>query len=181
MWCWGRVKKIHVRDDLYLSRGRIDVGALGVFGRLAAEYTVVDNIFTTPLPEELVDELSTQRAGRLDWALNRLLTHRHRRMVTFGRHEGGGVMAHWVHVEYPETVATMILSIRRSDNRGESVEPAAAAQGVCHRADPAIGTRSASRRQHPDVVANHLDAGHGTTRRRAGRSTPHRNANSRSR
>jgi hypothetical protein len=30
-------------------------------------------------------------------------------MVTFGRHEDGGVMAHWVHVEYPETVATMIL------------------------------------------------------------------------
>src|SRR6476660_4248612 len=63
---WGRVKRIHVRDDLYLSRGRIDVGALGVFGRLAAEYTLVDNIFTTPLPEELVEELSAQRAGRLD-------------------------------------------------------------------------------------------------------------------
>jgi hypothetical protein len=63
---WGRVKKIHVRDDLYLSRGRIDIGALGVFGRLAAEYTLVDNIFTTPLPEELVEELSAQRAGRLD-------------------------------------------------------------------------------------------------------------------
>jgi len=55
-----------VRDDLYLSRGRIDVGALGVFGRLAAEYTLVDNIFTTPLPEELVDGLAVQRAGRLD-------------------------------------------------------------------------------------------------------------------
>ena len=25
---WGEVKRIHVRDDLYLSRGRIDVGAL---------------------------------------------------------------------------------------------------------------------------------------------------------
>jgi flavin reductase (DIM6/NTAB) family NADH-FMN oxidoreductase RutF len=63
---WGRVKRIHVRDDLYLSRGRIDVGALGVFGRLAAEYTFVDNIFTTPLPEEFVEELRSQRAGRLD-------------------------------------------------------------------------------------------------------------------
>src|ERR1700747_691711 len=63
---WGRVKRIHVRDDLYLSRGRIDVGALGVFGRLAAEYTFVDNIFTTPLPDDLVDELRTQRADRLD-------------------------------------------------------------------------------------------------------------------
>jgi len=63
---WGRVKRIHVRDDLYLSRGRIDVGALGVFGRLAAEYTLVDNIFTTPLPDELVEAASSQRASRLD-------------------------------------------------------------------------------------------------------------------
>jgi hypothetical protein len=65
---WGRVKRIHVRDDLYLSRGRIDVRALGVFGRLAAEYTLVDNIFTTPLPEELVEQLGAQRAGRLDYS-----------------------------------------------------------------------------------------------------------------
>jgi hypothetical protein len=55
-----------VRDDLYLSRGRIDVGALGAFGRLAGEYTFVDNIFTTPLPEELVEALDVQRATRLD-------------------------------------------------------------------------------------------------------------------
>ena len=63
---WGRVQRIHVRDDLYLSRGRIDVGALGVFGRLAAEYTLVDNIFTTPLPDDLVEQLGTRRAARLD-------------------------------------------------------------------------------------------------------------------
>ncbi|MCX8564602.1 flavin reductase family protein [Mycolicibacterium mucogenicum] len=63
---WGRVKRIHIRDDLYLPRGRVDVGALGVFGRLAGEYTMVDNIFTTPLPEPLVEELTALRAGRLD-------------------------------------------------------------------------------------------------------------------
>jgi flavin reductase (DIM6/NTAB) family NADH-FMN oxidoreductase RutF len=63
---WGRVKRIHIRDDLYLPNGRIDVGALGVFGRLAGEYTMVDNIFTTPLPEELVEELTALRASRLD-------------------------------------------------------------------------------------------------------------------
>lgn len=63
---WGRVKSIHIRDDLYLPNGRIDVGALGVFGRLAGEYTMVDNIFTTPLPEELVEELTVLRASRLD-------------------------------------------------------------------------------------------------------------------
>lgn len=63
---WGRVTRIHVRDDLYLSRGRIDVGALNAFGRLAGEYTMVDNIFTTPLPEGLAEILATQRAERLD-------------------------------------------------------------------------------------------------------------------
>jgi flavin reductase (DIM6/NTAB) family NADH-FMN oxidoreductase RutF len=63
---WGRVKRIHVRDDLYLSRGRIDVGALNAFGRLAAEYTMVNNIFTTPLPDGLAEQLASQRAERLD-------------------------------------------------------------------------------------------------------------------
>jgi flavin reductase (DIM6/NTAB) family NADH-FMN oxidoreductase RutF len=63
---WGDVKRIHVRDDLYLDRGRIDVGALGAFGRLAAEYTLVNNIFTAPLPDGLADELATVRAERLD-------------------------------------------------------------------------------------------------------------------
>ncbi|MEB3022306.1 flavin reductase family protein [[Mycobacterium] crassicus] len=63
---WGRVQKIHVRDDLYLPRGRIDTGALGAVGRLAAEYTAVNNIFTTPLPDEVLTTLTTQRAQRLD-------------------------------------------------------------------------------------------------------------------
>jgi len=60
--CGGRVKRIHIRDDLYLPNGRIDIGAMGVFGRLAGEYTLVDNIFSTPLPDELVDSLGSQRA-----------------------------------------------------------------------------------------------------------------------
>src|SRR6201999_2562949 len=63
---WGRVKRIHIRDDLYLPNGRIDVGALGAFGRLAAEYTLVNNIFTTPLPDGLAEELGSVRAERLD-------------------------------------------------------------------------------------------------------------------
>ena len=40
--------------------------ALGAFGRLAAEYTLVNNIFTAPLPDGLADELATVRAERLD-------------------------------------------------------------------------------------------------------------------
>jgi flavin reductase (DIM6/NTAB) family NADH-FMN oxidoreductase RutF len=63
---WGEVKRIHVRDDLYLSRGRIDIGALNAFGRLAGEYSLVNNIFSTPLPEGLAEKLSAQRAERLD-------------------------------------------------------------------------------------------------------------------
>ncbi|MEZ0049878.1 flavin reductase (DIM6/NTAB) family NADH-FMN oxidoreductase RutF [Mycobacterium sp. MAA66] len=63
---WGRVKKIHVRDDLYLERGRIDTGALHPFGRLAAEYSAVDNIFTTPLPDTVLEGLESQRIRRLD-------------------------------------------------------------------------------------------------------------------
>jgi hypothetical protein len=55
-----------VRDDLYLDRGRIDVGAVGAFGRLAGEYTLVNNIFSTPLPDGLADKQATVRAERLD-------------------------------------------------------------------------------------------------------------------
>ncbi|MDR6972896.1 flavin reductase (DIM6/NTAB) family NADH-FMN oxidoreductase RutF [Leifsonia shinshuensis] len=63
---WGRVERFHIRDDLYLPGGRIDVGATGAFGRLAAEYTLVDNIFTTPLADEVVEHWRTHRAPRLD-------------------------------------------------------------------------------------------------------------------
>ncbi|RNG28763.1 flavin reductase family protein [Streptomyces botrytidirepellens] len=63
---WGRVERFHVRDDLYLPGGRIDTGALGAVGRLAAEYSLVNNIFTTPLPEELVEGLLATRSARLD-------------------------------------------------------------------------------------------------------------------
>lgn len=63
---WGEVRRIHVRDDLYLSGGRIDVGALGAFGRLAAEYTLVDTIFTAPVPEQVIAERAGNRARRLD-------------------------------------------------------------------------------------------------------------------
>ncbi len=63
---WGRVVRFHVRDDIYLERGRIDTGALPAVGRLAAEYTLVDNAFTTPLGAEVLDGRSGRRMGRLD-------------------------------------------------------------------------------------------------------------------
>jgi hypothetical protein len=63
---WGRVVRFHVRDDLYLERGRIDTAALPAVGRLAAEYTLVENVFTTPLDKELLEARHDQRMQRLD-------------------------------------------------------------------------------------------------------------------
>jgi flavin reductase (DIM6/NTAB) family NADH-FMN oxidoreductase RutF len=63
---WGRVVRFHIRDDLYLERGRIDTAALPAVGRLAAEYTLVDNAFTTPLDDELLAARRGRRMQRLD-------------------------------------------------------------------------------------------------------------------
>lgn len=63
---WGEVLCFHVRDDLYLERGRIDTGALNVVGRLAAEYTLVENAFTTPLETALLEKHAGRRSVRLD-------------------------------------------------------------------------------------------------------------------
>src|ERR1700739_4859500 len=50
---FGVVERFHIRDDLYLERGRIDTAALHPVGRLAAEYTLVEDAFTTPLTETI--------------------------------------------------------------------------------------------------------------------------------
>jgi flavin reductase (DIM6/NTAB) family NADH-FMN oxidoreductase RutF len=63
---WGRVARFHVRDDLYLERGRIDTAALPVVGRLAAEYTLVNNVFFTPLDSGLLQAYEGRRMTRLD-------------------------------------------------------------------------------------------------------------------
>jgi flavin reductase (DIM6/NTAB) family NADH-FMN oxidoreductase RutF len=63
---FGEVVRFQVRDDLYLDRGRIDTAGLQAVGRLAAEYTLVQNAFTTPLDEQLLSSLNGRRLGRLD-------------------------------------------------------------------------------------------------------------------
>jgi flavin reductase (DIM6/NTAB) family NADH-FMN oxidoreductase RutF len=63
---WGEVVRFHIRDDLYLERGRIDTAAIPAVGRLAAEYTLVDNVFTTPLDDTLLASRAGQRMQRLD-------------------------------------------------------------------------------------------------------------------
>lgn len=63
---WGRIVRFHIRDDLYLDRGRVDTSALTPVGRLAAEYTASDNVFTTPLEAAILDSRRGQRMRRLD-------------------------------------------------------------------------------------------------------------------
>ncbi|MEU9318308.1 flavin reductase family protein [Streptomyces sp. NPDC048295] len=62
---WGEVVNFHVRDDIYIN-GRIDFGALAPVGRLAAEYTVVDNAFVPPLTDDVMAEMAGRRMRRID-------------------------------------------------------------------------------------------------------------------
>ncbi|MEV6024826.1 flavin reductase family protein [Streptomyces sp. NPDC052036] len=63
---WGRVVRFHIRDDLYTETGRIDTGAIPTVGRLAAEYTLADNAFITPLTEEVLGARAGRRMHRID-------------------------------------------------------------------------------------------------------------------
>jgi flavin reductase (DIM6/NTAB) family NADH-FMN oxidoreductase RutF len=63
---FGEVLRFQIRDDLYLDRGRIDTAALQAVGRLAAEYTVVQSAFTTPLDPQVLARVQNKRIGRLD-------------------------------------------------------------------------------------------------------------------
>jgi flavin reductase (DIM6/NTAB) family NADH-FMN oxidoreductase RutF len=63
---WGRVVRFHIRDDLYLDRGRVDTAAIAPIGRLAAEYSLVDNVFTTPLDPAVLTARENARMHRLD-------------------------------------------------------------------------------------------------------------------
>lgn len=61
----GEVVGWYLRDDMYIA-GRVDFGAVHPVGRLAAEYTHVDNVFVPPLDPDLLVELTTGRMKRLD-------------------------------------------------------------------------------------------------------------------
>lgn len=61
----GDVVGFYIRDDLYVN-GRIDFGGIHPIGRLAAEYTLVDNAFVPPLNDALMVELLSKRMTRLD-------------------------------------------------------------------------------------------------------------------
>src|SRR5262249_13320475 len=63
---WGKVVRFHIRDDLYTENGRIDTGAIPTVGRLAAEYTLADNAFITPLTEDVLRARAGRRMHRID-------------------------------------------------------------------------------------------------------------------
>jgi hypothetical protein len=63
---FGEVVRFNLRDDVYLEGGRIDTAALQAVGRLAAEYTLVHNAFTTPLDDQVLSSFAGRRVGRLD-------------------------------------------------------------------------------------------------------------------
>jgi flavin reductase (DIM6/NTAB) family NADH-FMN oxidoreductase RutF len=62
----GEVLRFHIRDDLYLERGRIDTAAIHSVGRLAAEYTLVENVSVTPLDSKIINDRAGSRMHRLD-------------------------------------------------------------------------------------------------------------------
>jgi flavin reductase (DIM6/NTAB) family NADH-FMN oxidoreductase RutF len=57
----GEVLCFHIGDDLYLERGRIDTAAIHSVGRLTAEYTLVENVFVTPLDSEIIASHARRR------------------------------------------------------------------------------------------------------------------------
>lgn len=87
---FGEVVRFHIRDDIYLDRVRIDTAALTTVGRLAAEYALVNNIFTTPLDDGLFESFDGQRMGRFDDAMSSMEISKEATMVTQQRKTESG-------------------------------------------------------------------------------------------
>jgi flavin reductase (DIM6/NTAB) family NADH-FMN oxidoreductase RutF len=64
---WGRVVRFHLSDDIFnASNSHVDTAALAPVGRLAAEYTLVDNVFTVPIEPVTLRAREGKRMHRLD-------------------------------------------------------------------------------------------------------------------
>lgn len=64
---WGRVVRFHLRDDIFNGENtHVDTAALTPVGRLAAEYTLVDNVFVPPLEQQILRQHEGVRMHRLD-------------------------------------------------------------------------------------------------------------------
>jgi flavin reductase (DIM6/NTAB) family NADH-FMN oxidoreductase RutF len=62
----GRVTRFHIRDDLWMERGRLDTAALQPVGRLAAEYTLANTVFACPIPDDMLVDEAHRRMRRID-------------------------------------------------------------------------------------------------------------------
>ena len=63
---FGEVVRFHIRDDVYVQGGRLDTAAIAAVGRLAAEYTTVQNIFALPLGQDALGSIRAAGVARLD-------------------------------------------------------------------------------------------------------------------
>ncbi|MBT2334961.1 flavin reductase family protein [Variovorax paradoxus] len=62
----GRVVRFHFRDDMWLPGGRVNTAALQPVGRLAAEYTLADAVFTCPMPADVLAAYASRPWRRID-------------------------------------------------------------------------------------------------------------------
>ncbi|MFM0341997.1 flavin reductase family protein [Paraburkholderia fungorum] len=62
----GRVTRFHIRDDIWLERGRLDTAALQPVGRLAVEYTLANTVFACPIPDHMLTDEVHKRMRRID-------------------------------------------------------------------------------------------------------------------
>ena len=62
----GRVVRFHFGEGMYLPDGRINTAMLHPVGRLAAEYTLADAVFTCPMPADLTAEYAARPWRRID-------------------------------------------------------------------------------------------------------------------
>jgi flavin reductase (DIM6/NTAB) family NADH-FMN oxidoreductase RutF len=63
---WVRVTRFCFADGVLLPNGRVDTASLGVVGRLAAEYTLVDNAFVPPIDATRVSLTLARLDGRAE-------------------------------------------------------------------------------------------------------------------
>ena len=62
----GRAVRFHFREDMRLPGGRVNTAALQPVGRLAAECTLADAVFTCPMRTEAMAEYASRPWRRID-------------------------------------------------------------------------------------------------------------------
>ena len=60
---FGKIVRLHIREDVWLERGRIDVSAIRPVGRLAVDYCLANSTFKTPVPESILRNVRAAEAS----------------------------------------------------------------------------------------------------------------------